>query len=188
MKIFKILLIVGLSGLTVCTSSEALKGVLATNEDIIQLKKDLRNKYIQIGKTRLKKIRDTYGEAVDITDSNKKIVYNYKDLKITFIKKRYWKEWEYDGFHDRAYTDDIDDLRSDLESEELVGDNITFTRIRNDYGEPTESEETDEDGNTSVYYYGNIKMVFENYIVLQSWKGKNMSPSKDNGGLGSIKK
>jgi len=147
----------------------------------MQLKKDLRSGYIQIGKTRLKEIRYNYGDAPDIDDSDKKIVYKYDDIKMTFTKVRYWKDWEYDGFHDPAYTDDIDDLRYDLESEELVGDNITFEQVRKDYGEPTESEETDEDGDTSTYYYGNIKMIFENHISLKSWKGKNMDPSKDDG-------
>ena len=178
MKILKNLIIIALLGLTLITSAEALKTVAATKEDIIQLKKDLNNQYLQIGKTRLKQIRDIYGEAQDIRDTSKKIIYNYGDLKLTFLKKRYWKSWEYDSFQKQVYTNDIDDLRSDLESEELVGNNITYESIVKDYGEPTQMDETYEDGDTSIYYYGNIKMVFENYIVLQSWTGKNMAPTK----------
>ncbi len=158
--------------------SWALKGVLATNEDIVRLKNDLKEGRIQSGKTRLSEIRRKYGEAANITESESKIVYDYGDLKLEFSKKRYWKSWKYDSFKSPVYTDDVDDLRYDLESKELVGDNITFSYVRKEYGEPTESYETDEDGGISVYYYGDIKMVFENVFVLTKWKGKNLGDIK----------
>jgi len=42
------------------------------------------------------------------------------------------------------------------------------------YGTPTEMEESQEDGMFSVYYYGNIKLSFENQFLLKSWKGQNL--------------
>ncbi len=160
------------------SASWALKGVLATDEDILRLKTDLKEGRIQSGKTRLNEIRQKYGEAANITESESKIVYDYGDLKLEFSKKRYWKSWKYDSFKSPVYTDDVDDLRYDLESKELVGDNITFSYVRKEYGEPTESYETNDDGGTSVYYYGNIKMTFENVFVLTKWKAKNLGEVK----------
>jgi len=156
----------------------AMKGIIATKQDILRLKTDLKNGHIQNGETRLKDIRRKYGEAVNITESESKIVYDYGDLKLEFSKKRYWRSWKYDGFKSPVYTDDVDDLRYDLESGELVGKNITFSMIRKDYGEPTESYETNEDGRISVYYYGNIKMSFENVFLLTKWRAKNLGGAK----------
>ncbi|VAX37389.1 hypothetical protein MNBD_UNCLBAC01-914 [hydrothermal vent metagenome] len=174
MKVLKSLLIAFFAGLLLCSSSYAIKGIMATEKDIDRLKDDLRFGFLKVGQTRLQEFRDNYGEASSIADAEKKVIYHYGDLKIEFEKKRLWRDWEYDSFYNQAYSDDIDDLRADLESEELVGENITFRRIRKDYDEPTESEETTEDGDYSIYYYGNIKMIFENVIILKSWRGKNL--------------
>ncbi len=167
------------------SSIYALQGDVATKDDMSRLKRDLRVGEIQVGQTRLKDIREKYGEAPTITATARRLVYNYGDLKIEFDKKRYWKDWEYDTFKDQAYSDDIDDLRYDLESDEIVGDNITFSRIRKDYDEPTESIETDADGELSIYYYGDIKMIFENFVVVRSWKGSNLEESEPEGVLQS---
>ena len=153
----------------------ALKGMVASQTDIDHLKDDIRAGRILVGKTRLNDIRDRYGEASNIIDSERKLVYDYGDLKITFEKIRYLRHWEYDSFKKPVYTDDVDDLRFDLESQEIVGDYVRFRQIRRDYGEPTESAETYADGGTSIYYYGNIKLTFENVIVVKSWRGSNLN-------------
>ena len=163
-----------MSGLSI---SEAAKGVLATDEDVAQLKKDVKEGVIKVGKTRLSDVRSNYGEAPSISDASDKVTYEYPDMRLTFEKKRIWTGWEYDSFRATVYTDSVDDLRFDLESNDLVGKNITYTKVRKDYGEPTESEETTEDGEFSVYYYGNIRMIFENVTVLSSWRG-NMGEEK----------
>jgi len=67
-----------------------------------------------------------------------------------------------------------------LESKELVGDYISIKKIRKDYGEPTEIYETDYDTGESVYYYGNIKLTFENVVTLESWVGKELNKLSDN--------
>ena len=161
----------------------AIQGVVATEDDVFRLRKALRNGEIQVGKTRLMEIREKYGDATSISDTERKLVYTYHDVKISFDKKKFWQGWEYDSFKKAAYSDDIDDLRYDLESEELVGNNITFLKIRKEYDEPTESFETHGDGEISVYYYGNIKMIFENYITVRSWKGSNLEKIVDEGVL-----
>lgn len=180
MKIFRLLFIAGL--LTCfCISSWALKGDLATETDIVQLKEDILLGKIHLGKTRLMKIQEKYGEAPNIINDDQRITYDYTDLKIVFDKKRVWKRWEYDSFKKPAYTDDVDNLRYDLESEELVGKNITFSKILKDYDDPTESFQTEEDGEMSIYYYGDIKLTFENQFVVQSWRGSNLSKVLDAG-------
>ena len=152
--------------------SWALRGVPSTDEDIANLKKDLREGVVQITKTRLNQIRDSYGEATTIQDKDTRIIYDYGDVKLTLDKIKIWKSWEYDSFQKPVYTDSIDNLRFDLESQELVGEGITYDQIHKDYGDPTAMEETIEDGKLSYYYFGNIKMIFENVIVLSSWKGQ----------------
>ncbi len=155
--------------------ASAIKGVVASPTDIDRLKKDIRTGRILVGKTRLNDIRERYGEAPNIIDSERRLVYDYGDLKITFEKIRYLRHWEYDSFKKPIYTDDADDLRFDLDSQQIVGDYVRFSQIRKDYGEPTESTETYNDGGTSIYYYGNIKLTFENFILVKSWRGKNLN-------------
>lgn len=154
--------------------AHALKGVIATPEDVTRLKSDVLEGKIQIGKTRLQDIQKDYGDAPNILDDDKRITYDYEDLRLIFERKRVWKDWEYDTFKKTVYTKSVDDLRFDLESKELIGENITYTMIQRKYGEPTESYETDDDGNLSVYYYGDIKMVFENIVSIRSWRGANL--------------
>lgn len=163
-----------LSVIGLATSAMALKGVPATEDDMKRLKKDVLAGKIKIGATRLLDIQNEYGEAPNIIDDDQRVTYDYGDLRVAFDRERYWKSWEKDTFRRPVYTDDVDDLRFDLESGELVGDNITFSMIRRSYGEPTESEETDSDGGWSVYYYGDIKLVFENVISVKSWRGANL--------------
>lgn len=180
----KILILFILSMVLINTSSSAMEGVLATPETITQLKKDLREGHIRIGFTRLHEVIDTYGKAVSVTDDDRRIIFEYDDLRIEFVKKRLWRTWMYDSFRKPVYTDDVDDLRFDLESEELVGENITATKIVKDYGEPTESMVSEEDGHNTVYYYGDIKLIFENVFVLRSWKAQNLA---EEGAPGVIK-
>jgi len=176
MKITKLILILCFL-LAVPSSGWAIKGVMATPDDIINLKNAVRSGLIKIGKTRLNEIRDNFGDAESIVDDERKMVYDYGEVRIDFEKVRIWKGWRYDTFRDPAYTDNIDDLRFDLERKELTGKNITYRKIRRSYGDPTESFATNEDGNFSIYYYGDIKMTFENQYVVRSWKGSNLSQS-----------
>ncbi|MCD4780430.1 MAG: hypothetical protein K8S27_07785 [Candidatus Omnitrophica bacterium] len=158
----------------VCPYNVWSQEVIALQDDIIRLKNDLRDGMIQIGKTRLQDVRLNYGDAPTITDEERKIIFDYGDLKVEFSKDRYLKDWRYDTFMDPAYTDSIDDLRKDLESQEIVGEFISLKQIKKDYDEPTQYEESDQDGEMSVYYYGDIKLTFENYFTLLKWRGKNL--------------
>lgn len=167
----------------VCSVSFAMEGMLATPETISQLKKDLREGHIRIGKTRLSDVLQAYGKAVSITDDDRRIIFEYDDIRVEFIKRRIWRDWSYDGFRKPVYTDDVDDLRFDLESEELVGNNITADMILKDYGEPTDSDLSDIDGEHTVYYYGDIKLVFENVFVLRSWRAQNIAEDSNSGVL-----
>ncbi|MBP9853641.1 MAG: hypothetical protein KBD53_02100 [Candidatus Omnitrophica bacterium] len=156
-------------------STQAIEGLLATPETILQLRKDLRDNHIRVGYTRLHEIIENYGKALSITDDDRRVVFEYDDIRTEFVKNRLWRSWTYDGFRKPVYTQDVDKLRFDLESEELVGDNITIAKIVKDYGEPTESAVSEEDGQETVYYYGDIKLVFENVFVLRSWKAQNLA-------------
>ena len=141
---------------------------------IMQFKEDVKAGKIKIGLTRLNDVRATYGEPINITNTDKKVNYDYGDLKIEFEKRKYWRSWSYDSFETPAYTKQIDDLRYDLERREITGDNVTLDKIIKDYGQPTASMETTDDGGTSAYYYGDIKMIFENTIVVKSWIGQKL--------------
>lgn len=153
---------------------QAIEGVTATMEDVARLKSDISEGKINVGKTRLKEIRHSYGDAPTITDTDKKLTYEYGDLKIEFDKKKYLRRWEYDTFRKEVYTDKAKDLRTKLEAKKITGDYITLEKIRRDFDEPTETEETVDDGDMSACYYGNIKLIFENVISVRSWKGKNL--------------
>ncbi len=166
-----------------CSVSHAMEGMLATPETITQLKKDLREGHIRIGQTRLRDVLHTYGKAVSITDDDRRIIFDYDDIRVEFIKRRLWRDWSYDGFRKPVYTDDVDDLRFDLESEELVGNNITADMILKDYGEPTDSKISDVDGQNTVYFYGDIKLIFENVFVLRSWRAQNIAEDASSGVL-----
>jgi hypothetical protein len=174
MKILRLFIVLTLSVMSFVAPASALKGLLANEADIARLKRDLLEGKIQIGKTRLMHVRNEYGEASSIIDEDRRITYDYDELRLMFERKRLWKNWEYDTFRDPVYTADVEDLRFDLEAKELIGDNITFDMIRRTYGEPTESIETDEDGGASIYYYGDIKLTFENVISVRSWRGSNL--------------
>lgn len=157
----------------------ALKGVLSTDEDIMSLKKDVLAGKIRVGETRLEQIRERYGEAASIKIGARKITYDYGDLKIDFNKDRFWKEWSTDSFKSAVYTSEIDDLRYDLGRQQIVGDNITLAFITKKYGEPTESNINEEDGGTSHFYWGNIKLTFENKFYVDSWRGDALNAISD---------
>lgn len=97
MKLKYFLMFVCLAGLS-ATTVHAMEGMLATPETISQLKKDLREGHIRIGQTRLGDVIQTYGKAVSITDEDRRIVFDYDDIRVEFIKRRMWKDWSYDGF------------------------------------------------------------------------------------------
>lgn len=155
--------------------SLALQGVAASESNINNLKRDLRLGRIQVGKTRLKNVQRLYGEAASITDSEKKIIYDYGNLRLEFSKDRYLKEWERDSFKKPVYTESIDDLRRSLEGDEIVGDLISLKSIKSDYGDPTEVKEKNQDGDLSVYYYGDLKLTFENHFVVIKWRGNDLT-------------
>lgn len=161
----------------------ALKGKIAAESDILNLKRALVKGEIKVGKTRLKEIRRKYGDAASIRSTGAKLIFDYGGLRIDFEKKKYFRDWEYDYRYGAAYTDDIDDLRFDLESDQLVGEYITFDKIRKDYDEPTYAVESEDDGEKSIYYYGEIKMTFENIIVVQSWRGSELDKIDTSGVL-----
>lgn len=158
--------------------AHATKGIAATEEDIVRLKKDLQEGIVKIDQSRLNQIRENYGDPSSVADSAKSVTYNYGDLRLVFDKQKVWKDWGYDSFKMPVYTDSADNLRFDLESKELVGKNVTYAQVENSYGIPTESVETTDDGGKSVYYYGNIRMEFETVIALSSWKGDLPSPEQ----------
>lgn len=166
-----------------CVTS-AMAATISTEPDVYRLKNDLLNDVVQIGRTRLKELRRNYGDAPNITDEDDKVVYEYDDLKIEFDKVQYWVDWGYDGFKSKAYTRDIDALREDLTSEKLIGSNITYKYILREYGLPTESNPATNDGGISHYYYGDIRMTFENVFILKKWRGKNLTQKVDPGVLG----
>ncbi|MBZ0167510.1 MAG: hypothetical protein K8I00_11945 [Candidatus Omnitrophica bacterium] len=180
---FKQLFILGCLLGFAALSAHAMEGMLATPETISQLKKDLREGHIRIGKTRLRDVLSTYGKAVSITDDDRRIIFDYDDIRVEFIKRRLWRNWSYDGFRKPVYTDDVDDLRFDLESQELVGNNITSDMVLKDYGEPTDSNISDVDGEKTFFYYGDIKLVFENVFVLRSWRAQNIADDANSGVL-----
>ena len=171
------------------STSQALQGVLATSADVARLKVDVLEGKIKVGITRLKEISRNYGEAATITDGDRRLIYEYTNMKIIFDKHKYLRDWGYDSFKRAVYNDDIDNLRTNLEKEEIVGDYITILSIMKEYGAPTEYIETDRDGETSIYYYGNIKLTFENVIVVNQWRGKTLTPTgKLESGYGSGEK
>ena len=138
MKIFKYVL-VALFLFSLAPMAFALKGVLATPENIAALKQDIIDGKIVSGETRLKEVQEKYGEAPSINQTDKGVTYDYGKLKIEFEKKQYMRKWEYDYSHKPQYTDDIKKLRKDLASDKIVGDFIEIDdKIRKDYDEPTE--------------------------------------------------
>ncbi len=159
------------------------KGYSATAESINLLKKDLLRGKIEVGKTRLKDVSSRYGEAQSVTETADRITYNYGDLKIEFDKTRFWVDWAVDTFKERVYTSSVQDLRYDLDSGELVGNKITYLKIRKQYDEPTESMETFKDGESSIYYYGEIKMIFENVFTVRTFRGQNLTSNISDGVL-----
>jgi hypothetical protein len=169
MKFYKIVFMMVI--LIVCFSSLILAdGFLATKNNIELLKEDLLAEHLQVNQTRLRFIRKYYGDAPEITEDDEEIVYEYPGLKIEFNKKRILVSWEYDTFKDPVYTDDVDDLREDLESQEIAGNNISYAYIVKEYGEPTDLIETENDGMHSIYYYGDIKLIFENIIKMKKYQ------------------
>jgi len=169
MKTLKILLSVLIVALSY-NYAHAVAGRLATNTEIKMLRKDLQAGRLEVGKTRLKQVRELYGDALTIANSERRITYEYDDIKLEFNKQSYYRDWETDSFQPRVYTDDVDALRYDLESDKVVGSNITYKSIVRDYGEPTFSEIATYDGKLSYFYWGEVKLIFENVYFLRSWR------------------
>jgi len=156
----------------------ALKGVLATEEDMTALKKDILAGNIQAGKTRLSEIQEKYGEAASIKETDKMIIYDYNgNLKIEFEKKCYMRKWEYDYSQPQQYrnTTEIKQLRKDLAAERVAGEYVEFNeKIVKDYKKPTAAFEKFGDGELSIYYYGELKLTFENVYAVKKWEGKEL--------------
>ena len=174
-KIFMFNLVIFITAIFNIQISYAIEKGLATTQQIQFLKKDLLSERLEVGKTRLKEIRVNYGKPANIKNTSKKVTYDYGDLKIEFEKKRYLRNWEYDYSHTLIYSDDVTNLRKDLEAQKVGGDWLTLKQLTKDYGDPTEEYPTEEDGEYSVYYYGEIKLTFENYILMKNWDGKNLN-------------
>ena len=170
-------LFTGIALLFLSSAACATEGIFATPEQIINLKNDLRDGRIAIGKTRLKEIQREYGEAPTIQDTERKIVYDYGDLKIEIVKDQFFRRWETDSSRKAAYSKDINDLRRDLQGENILGDMVSSSKIISDYDDPTESYVSNKDGAWSIYYYGDLKLIFENVFTVKSWKGSNLDLS-----------
>ncbi len=175
MKAFRIVVLIGVFLFLFRMNSYATMGTPATDEDILRLKQDLIGGKLHVGITRLKDLMDQYGEPNKKVDGDKKVELQYGDLKIEFDKKRYWREWGYDSDKKPAYTDKINTLRKKLAGQKIDGKNIPIEKFIKDYDEPTEIYLTAEDGQISVYYYGEMKLTFENVFTLKNWEAKNLN-------------
>src|SRR3989338_8444219 len=142
MKINLKLFILGLCMLSVSYAFAANRKI-TTHDEIIRLKRDVLSGRITVGKTRLRIIDERYGLPSNVTETEKKVTYNYGDLRVDFDKVKFFRDWEYDYSHPTAYSDDIESLRFDLEAKEIVGRYVTFADINKDYGDPTEDFSTD---------------------------------------------
>lgn len=172
----------GADGILDSNGLQDLPSSMASDYDIGRLKRDLVFNKLSVGKTRLKYINEFYGEPRSVVkNTEKKITYDYNgEVKIDFKKEKFLREWKYDSFKSPVYTDDVDDLRYDLESKtKLAGDMIAYSEVRKDYEEPTEAYPTVKDGEMSIYYYGDIKLTFENVITLTKYEIKNFDESRD---------
>ncbi|MBF0531771.1 MAG: hypothetical protein HQL23_01605 [Candidatus Omnitrophica bacterium] len=166
--------------LTGAVSGWAAKGRLASKEEINFLKKDLLDGKIKVGETRLKQISSYYGDAADVLEQEKKITYNYGDFRIEFSKQRYFRSWQYDFSHQPGYSKDINKLRKDLESQQVTGEWLSLIDdIIKDYKNPTEAFPASDDGEISVYYWGELRLTFENYFVVSAWKADKLDKLLD---------
>jgi hypothetical protein len=156
---------------------------LATREDIELLKSDIISGKIKPANTRMKAIQSNYGEPQSIQDTEKKVTYDYGDLKLEFSKKYYLRDWKYDYSHKTAYSTDIKQLRKDLESGQIVGDWMELNDdIIDSYENPTEAFIKTGDGELSVYYWGEMRLTFENYFALSNIRGQNLGAKSDSVG------
>jgi hypothetical protein len=177
MKGFRTIAFVFMFSLCVIPASFALRGVIASPDDMSRLKADLKYGRFQVGITRLEEVIDQYGEPIKKTDAERKVTLDYGDFKIEFNKDHFWRDWGYDSFKSPAYTDKIKLLRQKLESKKIEGRNIPIEKFYKDYDEATEIYLTPEDGQISVYYYGDIRLTFENVFTLKLWEAKNLDDS-----------
>ena len=178
-KIFVIILLLTIFCTPVMVSA---KGKVAGKEDIALLKKDILNGRIKIGKTRLKTIKDIYGDADNISETEAKITYDYGDLRLEFDKNRYMRNWGYDYSRKTQYSDEIEDLRFDLQDGQIVGDYVSYDEIVGDYEAPTEAMEKDGYGELSYYYYCEIRLTFENVYTVRSWRGQKLKQAGEMSG------
>lgn len=170
------------AGLTPSNESTT-QGRIATKDEILLLKRDVLAGKIKIGQTRLKQIRDAYGDASNIKETEKKLTYDYGDLKIEFQKNQYFRDWAYDYSQKYLFKDEIDDLRYDLEDGQIAGEYYTYRSIAKDYGDPTVAYPQTGDGAFSTYYWSEVKIVFENVIVVSSVTGDKLNEVDTSGVL-----
>lgn len=165
---------------------------IATIDDLRLLKKDVLVGSIKIGETRLRSINNTYGKPANVNETETRLTYDYGDLRIVFDKKKYLRDWSYDSSKKAVYTNDVEKLRYDLEGQQIAGNFVSYESIRRNYGEPTARMVMDGDGDMSTYYYGTIKLVFENVVEVQSLRGSDLNKSlsgqgaSDDGVLGTV--
>ncbi|MBF0483696.1 MAG: hypothetical protein HQL25_03210 [Candidatus Omnitrophica bacterium] len=160
---------------------------IATNEDILQLKRDLLDENLKVDISRLKDIRSRYGEPAIITDSKKKVTFEYTDLILEFDKQVLFRKWEYDFSQPSGWSKDVNKLRTNLEGGQIIGVEYPIERLYKDYKTPTLIEESSGDGEMSYYHYAELKLTFENVCTLRSWKGKKMDQLLNSGVLSSVK-
>ncbi len=173
MRIFRVVVVLFLI-FCLANSVYAQEKKLATPESLALLKSDFLSGNLKIGVTRLKQIKDTYGDPNNAVDSVKTVVYDYGDLKLEFERYKYFREWKYDYSHKTAYSKDINSLRTDLEGGQILPGYKTLEEIIKDYKKPTEGFDKPDDGDMPVFYWGELRLTFENVIVLKKWTAKNL--------------
>ena len=173
MQIKRIFLV---SAIFLCSLSSvfAAKGILATDDDIKKLKSDLLAEKVQVNVTRAKNILKKYGDPTTFEDTEKKLSFYYAGLIVDFTKERYFRKWEYDTFKEKAYSKDIEKLIFDLGRGEIVGDYVSLSTFKKNYGPPTKIYETKDDGDISIYYWGDVKCYFENFYIVETWEGAKL--------------
>ncbi|MBF0479050.1 MAG: hypothetical protein HQL26_06170 [Candidatus Omnitrophica bacterium] len=186
MKVVKffIALFVGILGVT--SAALAFEKRLAAPADILRLKSDLVQQVIKADVVRMKDIRAVYGDPATITETGRRIVFDYNDLFLEFEKQVLFRKWGHDFSQPQAWSANVKKARTAIEGGQITGTEYTLDRLYKDYKDPTFKVETSGDGELSYYYYGEMKLTFENVYVLKSWKGKKLEAVYNTGVLQAV--
>ena len=149
---------------------------VATPAQVEQLKGALLAGAISVGNTTPETVRTNYGDPNSISDSDTKVTFDYDGLNITFDKKQILRDWSIDSFKTAVYEAKAQNLKKDLQRGTLVGELISYKEITNKYGNPTETGNEAPDSKAFTYYWGDLKLVFENQVYVKSWQIKGMTP------------